>query len=49
MSKLENINDELFSSFDPEEELWIVGGQKSISGSGSSGGGDGDFDWGVQN
>jgi len=24
---LENINSELFNSFDPEQELWIIGGE----------------------
>lgn len=24
--ELENINAELFNSFDPEQELWIIGG-----------------------
>jgi hypothetical protein len=26
---LERINDELFSSFDPEDESWIAGGSKT--------------------
>ena len=47
--ELESINSELFGSFDPEDEAWIVGGSKSISGSatytptGPDAGGD--FDW----
>lgn len=51
VDKLESINDELFTAFNPDEELWIVGGNKSVSGSGGttgSGGdvsGDGDFDF----
>lgn len=28
--ELENINAKLFSSFDPEEELWILGGQQDM-------------------
>ena len=43
---IESINNELFETFNPDEELWIVGGSKSLSGSASAGGGDGDFDWG---
>jgi hypothetical protein len=43
---IESINNELFETFNPDEELWIVGGSKSVSGCGSAGGGDGDFDWG---
>jgi hypothetical protein len=27
--ELENINSELFNSFDPEQELWIIGGSTS--------------------
>ena len=27
--ELENINSELFDSFDPEQELWIIGGSTS--------------------
>ena len=27
--ELERINDELFSSFDPEDESWLVGGSKT--------------------
>ena len=50
---LENLNSELFDSFNPNEELWIVGGTKSGSASGSvthtpsgtDGGGDVDIDW----
>jgi hypothetical protein len=29
----ESINSELFNSFNPEEELWVVGGSKSVSSS----------------
>lgn len=29
--ELERINDELFSSFDPEDESWIVGGSKTVT------------------
>lgn len=49
--ELENINNELFNSFDPEEELWVVGGSGSVSGSVTSqggkadGGGDVDLDF----
>ena len=43
--ELETINSELFGSFDPEDELWIVGG---ATGSGSvtytPSGGDGSAD-----
>jgi len=50
---LESINSELFNAFNPEDELWVVGGSKSVSGSGSvtstpngpDGGGDVDVDW----
>ena len=44
--ELEKINSELFGSFDPEDESWIVGGSKTASGSvtftpaGPDGGGD---------
>jgi len=31
--ELERINSELFSSFDPEDEAWIVGGSKTTSSS----------------
>jgi hypothetical protein len=47
--ELETINSELFGSFDPEDESWIVGGSKTVSGSatytptGPDGGAD--FDW----
>ena len=47
--ELETINSELFGAFDPEDESWIVGGSKSISGSATytPNGPDGgvDFDW----
>lgn len=33
--ELERINSELFGSFDPEDELWIVGGSKSVTVSGT--------------
>jgi hypothetical protein len=33
--ELETINSELFGSFDPEDESWIVGGSKSVTGSGT--------------
>lgn len=44
----ENINDEVFETFNPDEELWLIGGMKvkSASGCGSSGGGDADVDFG---
>lgn len=29
--ELESINSELFDSFDPEDESWIVGGSKTTS------------------
>jgi hypothetical protein len=29
--ELENLESELFSTFDPDDELWIVGGSKTIS------------------
>jgi len=47
--ELETINSELFGSFDPEDESWIVGGSKTVSGSvtftpnGPDGGADVDF------
>ena len=47
--ELETINSELFGSFDPEDEAWIVGGSKTLSGSvtftpnGPDGGGDVDL------
>lgn len=47
--ELERINSELFGSFDPEDESWIVGGSKTVSGSvtftpnGPDGGGDFDY------
>ncbi len=47
--ELETINSELFGSFDPEDESWIVGGSKTVSSSatytptGPDGGAD--FDW----
>ena len=47
--ELERINSELFGSFDPEEESWIVGGAATGSGSatytpaGFDAGGDVDF------
>lgn len=28
-AELESINSELFDSFDPEQELWIIGGSSS--------------------
>lgn len=28
---LEKINSELFGSFDPEDELWIVGGSRTVT------------------
>jgi hypothetical protein len=28
---IENLESELFGSFDPEDELWIVGGSKTIT------------------
>lgn len=31
--ELERINSELFGSFDPEDESWIVGGSKTASSS----------------
>jgi hypothetical protein len=31
--ELETINSELFGSFDPEDESWIVGGSKTTSSS----------------
>lgn len=47
--ELEKINSELFGSFDPEDESWIVGGSKSVTGSATytPSGPDGtvDFDW----
>jgi len=27
----ESISDELFNSFDPEEELWLIGGSMNIT------------------
>jgi hypothetical protein len=29
--ELERINDELFGSFDPEDESWIVGGSRTVT------------------
>ena len=29
--ELESINNELFSSFDPDDESWIAGGSKTIT------------------
>ena len=51
---LENINSDLFNSFNPEEELWIVGGTGSVTGSathtpaGTDGTVDGDYDFGEE-
>lgn len=47
---LEAINSELFTTFEPSEEAWVVGGSGSASGSatynnGADGGGDVDYDW----
>jgi hypothetical protein len=41
---LENINSNLFNSFNPEDELWVVGGtlSESVSGSGTVGPSGGD-------
>jgi len=30
---LENINSDLFDSFNPDEELWVVGGTTCVGGS----------------
>lgn len=56
MKKLESLNSELFQSFNPENEPWIVGGTTgSTSGSfthnnGSNDGSvDGDLDFGKNN
>jgi hypothetical protein len=51
--ELESINSELFNSFDPEQELWIIGGSttRTASGQGTYSGGrpdgsvDVDFSW----
>ena len=52
---LENINDNLFNSFNPEDELWVVGsGTGSVSGSitfaatSRDGSVDGDADFGFE-
>ena len=31
MKEIERIEDELFGSFDPEDESWIVGGNKTVT------------------
>ena len=48
----ESINDELFATFNPDTEPWIIGGSWSGSGSfnagsrqNNDGGGGGDYDW----
>jgi hypothetical protein len=43
--ELESINSELFSSFDPEQELWIIGGstKQSFSTGATYNGGHPDF------
>jgi hypothetical protein len=49
--QLENANTELFNGFNPEEELWVVGGSGTASGSVTyqngrpDGGGDVDYTW----
>jgi hypothetical protein len=30
-AELERLNSDLFSSFDPEDEMWLVGGSRSIT------------------
>ena len=52
---LENINNDLFDSFNPEEELWIIGGATgSVTGSatygpsGPDGRVDGDLDFALE-
>jgi len=43
---IESIDNELFETFNPDEELWIVGGSKTKSYTGSQSGSDFDYDWG---
>jgi len=43
---IESIDKELFETFNPDEELWIVGGSKTKSCTGSQSGSDFDYDWG---
>jgi len=42
IENIEGINGELFEVFNPDEELWVIGGS-GLCGSGSKGGGDGDI------
>lgn len=50
--ELESINSELFNSFDPEQELWIIGGstRQSFTSSGTYNAGNPDFgaDYDIQ-
>jgi hypothetical protein len=49
--ELESINSELFNSFDPEQELWIIGGstRQTASGQATYSGGrpDGSVDYDI--
>jgi hypothetical protein len=50
MERLESINGELFQSFDPDDESWVVGGSfsgasGSVNGKFKDGGGDFDLDF----
>jgi hypothetical protein len=50
--ELESINSELFDSFDPEQELWIIGGstRQSVTAGGTynNGNPDGSADYDIQ-
>jgi hypothetical protein len=49
--ELESINSELFNSFDPEQELWIIGGSTRQTASGgatyNNGNPDGSVDYDI--
>ncbi len=45
--ELENINSELFNSFDPEQELWIIGGSGQLCYTGHSTFSNGHYDSGT--
>jgi hypothetical protein len=49
--ELESINSELFDSFDPEQELWIIGGSTRQTASGqvtyNNGNRDGSVDYDI--
>jgi len=52
MHNPENIGDELFNSFDPEEELWLIGGSgrrtDSLIHTASPSGGDINTDYDIE-